>query len=440
MPPKLSKLAAALTALDSLLAKKKNDRPKGGRKGGALTSASLKAPLQKLATGFAEAVYKEPPELSQINTLLMSIRRWILDPASATALTEGLLKAVGGFLLTFITSLHPVTIVDKILDVIQAFLDGGVDKGILGAQLVSPLVEIGSVDGVQPVQQKQVLEILNQLMTKCNPNKAILMEKSFLPKLKGIARQLSAASDIEVQIKLTELLFRLCPKSHTERQLFAKSLELPVALAEIRAEQFHQDVRTFINLVNAQNDGVISFPRSFRVSRIECVVGGEHVPLMLPSSAESFWFDFNLHSIATSAALENVSMNHSGGSGTLRMLNAGDMTGGRHLVVRYQLPEYTRVADGTAPRWDKAVHQNNGADYSCLVEWLAIGESTQHANAADACDCGHHGSSHGCGGIYDPVQEKCVSSPRQVLCSALQTGHCAVRQLHRLSRSLLVSI
>ncbi|KAI8587431.1 hypothetical protein BDZ88DRAFT_241659 [Geranomyces variabilis] len=284
------KLAAACSGLQMLLDGPRTKTAKNGREMPVLTSSKMKAISKQLLASLKETLSKNSVPEAQISKMFALLWRCATDESEVVRAVT--FETLGGALnaVHHNSTSRPLNVMDKLLETIETDLATGcVDKEQLGNYVMSPFIDLACSANVSLYEQKQIFELVINLLTK-----------------KRMAATLTSSKNVDLQLVITELLFRLFPKSAADRKTLAKSLSLPVAMADIRGEQFHKDARLFVNVVNAKNDGISTFPVSVRAARIECVVERATFPLQIPSNADSLWLDFNVNSLATTAAIESV--------------------------------------------------------------------------------------------------------------------------------------
>ncbi|KAJ3179948.1 hypothetical protein HDU85_004232 [Gaertneriomyces sp. JEL0708] len=298
MRPKKSKLLAGIHAMDQAIAKGPPKKPGKGL-------GPLSAPFKKLKEGFTTAL--GTPKNPEMETFFIAADRWM---KSHTPLKEtvqaGLLEILGETMREG-TGKAPANVLESTIGCLSKWaFDGVTSKEKLGKHTIKGLVDCLMSQAVGIVGKRQAAEALNFLMTQSKENKAVLKDASMHAHLQELGKSLRTLGDVELQLQVVEVLFRLCPKHKVERIHFAESITIGQKFADIRGDMFHEDARALLNAINAHNDGVKTFPRSFQVRSFKCVLDGQESLLQLqpPMQSELFWLDFSRICISASAAIE----------------------------------------------------------------------------------------------------------------------------------------
>ncbi|CAJ0864616.1 11416_t:CDS:10 [Entrophospora sp. SA101] len=175
--------------------------------------------------------------------------------------------------------------------------DDGV-RVILGKSYLKLFIEILLNLSLSIDVRKATGNVINDLLTGCKENKKLLNQENFfdIPKL---ASSMIFASDYELQLRHLEIFFRICPKVSEDRLTFAAKVfvnysKLINKFLNIKANDFEEDTRKFLNEVNSSNDGVTRTPKTFKVSNIKY----NSTKLLCPEGKNYFYVDFNKWSIS----------------------------------------------------------------------------------------------------------------------------------------------
>ncbi|KAI8998242.1 hypothetical protein BC832DRAFT_565927 [Gaertneriomyces semiglobifer] len=298
MPPKKSKLLAGIHGMDQAIAKGPPKKPGRGL-------GPLSAPLKKLREGFTAALCI--PRSPELETFFTVADRWMKSHNPLKESVQAGLLEILGETMRGGTGKASANVLEATVSCISKWaVDGVTSKERLGKHTIKGLVECLMTRPVGIVGKRQAAETLNFLMTQSKENKAVLKDPAMHAHLQELGKGLRTLGDVELQLQVVEVLFRLCPKHKVERIHFADSIALGQKFADIRGDMFHEDARALLNSINAHNDGVKTFPRSFPVRSFKCVLDGHESLLQLqpPMQSELFWLDFSHICISASAAME----------------------------------------------------------------------------------------------------------------------------------------
>ncbi|KAI8820704.1 uncharacterized protein EV422DRAFT_60155 [Fimicolochytrium jonesii] len=285
--------------------KKKAGKGKNSDEAAKFTAKDFTVLVKNVSSGLAEAKHEQ--DYPVVRTFFSAACRWLETPTAEAN------PVIGDAILKIIKSVFPPAAKPPYDDYIteyslnclsQAVEDGRLEKDVVGEQMISCLFDILRTGDCSTARRLQILSTLIQLLTKSNKNKALINADAFLPRLKALAALMRQAGDVESQISIMQILFRLLPKSSAGRVNFAHALGLPERLAEICGDHFHEDVRSFLKLINSGNDGLSKCPVFYKVREIHCLITGHLAPtkLKIPEGLDTFWLDFDVDGISTEVA------------------------------------------------------------------------------------------------------------------------------------------
>ncbi|CAJ0756186.1 21475_t:CDS:10, partial [Entrophospora sp. SA101] len=157
--------------------------------------------------------------------------------------------------------------------------DDGV-RVILGKSYLKLFLEILLNLSLSIDVRKATGNVINDLLTGCKENKKLLNQENFfdIPKL--------ASSMIFASVSEDRLTFAA--------KVFVNYSKLINKFLNIKANDFEEDTRKFLNEVNSSNDGVTRTPKTFKVSNIKY----NSTKLLCPEGKNYFYVDFNKWSIS----------------------------------------------------------------------------------------------------------------------------------------------
>jgi hypothetical protein len=107
------------------------------------------------------------------------------------------------------------------------------------------------------------------LISKCNTSKMYVVESK---QLRNIAAALLKVQNVQIQLKILELLFRLSPKDVAEKKRFYfEKLKLlhHKSILSVKPDKFDDLARIYLDAFNEKNDGISKYPLSVKVMKLE---------------------------------------------------------------------------------------------------------------------------------------------------------------------------
>ncbi|KAI9095592.1 hypothetical protein DFS34DRAFT_651382 [Phlyctochytrium arcticum] len=282
MPPKKPKLPAAIEALDQALRK-----PVGG-KGRGVSKAAVKGALSKLRGAIKEIVRNETPP-AELRIVAARILEWI--PIIREDYDTSHHENIYGLLCDALKGSDGC--IEIVVQTAIALLETEcADKNEIGQMLLQDLVDQALKTTMRISVRRQIFELINILLTKNSANKELLGSCLTDAKLKKFADFLRVVGEFDCQSQIAEFLYRVFPKNIPEREALASRLGLTRGFSQLKGVAFAQNMRLFLNELNAGNDGIRRAPRSLLASS------------MYSPEDETFWIDFNAESITVAVALD----------------------------------------------------------------------------------------------------------------------------------------